>query len=226
MAHRIIMNYNKVKSLSVRKSLISPILFTALLSCTFVEAKALGSKLDQQAVELKLECFEMQRQLNEKIEYVSSPNYRWTAFVEWTSELDPYVVGESDYSVQSQIKLINNETGAVKVAVPFQFVGEPKKDMREFQEITWNLESNGFYFITSAWVVAGAIHYYDINSGTTRYLSHGLGIERVISEGEYKGFIEALHTTIEEDKGRVVYKVAISPDGKTTIRLPDKDVDD
>ena len=78
---------------------------------------------------LKRECIEVQSRMNEKIEYVNSLDYIWTAFVEWTSEQDSYAIGDG-ISVQSQIKLINNETGTVKVAVPYCFDNDPKNDMR------------------------------------------------------------------------------------------------
>jgi TonB family protein len=211
-------------------SKIYAILLLIFLNCIVISGKAQGlrpiqSRQEQQKEDIKIKCLEIQQRLNKEIEYVNSPNYRWTAFVEWTSELDPYSLGDGN-AVQSQIKLITNETGAVKVVVPFRFDGVPEKSMQGFDNITWTLESDGFYFTTRAWAVADAIHYYNISSGRTHYVSHGLGIEGVFSEGEYKGYIATSQTKIEAGQGRIAYRVAISPDGKTTIRLTDENLTD
>lgn len=156
---------------------------------------------------------------NSKIQYVMSPDYRYTIYVEWSSEIDPYVIGDMDYYIQSNIMLLDNETGKASIIVPFKYDRDPQKNMQSFDQLIWSPDSKAFYFTTAGWATARAIQRYDMTTRKIQCINAGIGKLEIQSGGEYDGYLLTNHSEIVEDHGRQWYRVAISPDGKNVIRL-------
>lgn len=108
-----------------------------------------------------------------------------------------------------------------------QLIAPGQDPIREnISNLIWSLESDIIYF-TSYGDTAGSAGVYGCNifSGKVRLLSDGNLVELILDE-PYVGWLKILNSCfVEGESGRHWYYAALSPDGKTEIRLTEPSLD-
>lgn len=166
---------------------------------------------------------------NENAERFFSPDMRYAAFV--SHALDPYLrdqlmtgesLSEEEYPFIDGICLTDRNSGST-----YTLVEPGQKDVCEhIGNLVWNLESDVIYF-TSYGDTAGSsgVYSYSLATRKVAFLSGG-GVVGLILDEPHIGWLKILNSCFFEGKGgRYWYYAALSPDGKTEIRLTEPSMD-
>lgn len=85
--------------------------------------------------------------------------------------------------------------------------------------LAWSLDSDIIYFTNGDQVISSyGVYAYDLNTHSIVAIASGI-LNRVIPDGEYKGYLEVTTSYYAKEGGCYWYKAAISPDGKAEIKL-------
>ena len=137
---------------------------------------------------------------------------------------DEVIAGETEGCsiYRNGICLIDRQSGTSRqIVAPGQ---DPIKE--NIANLIWNLESNVIYFMSYG-DTAGSADVYSCNIFTAKVdlLSGGNLVELILDE-PYIGYLKILNSCfIEGQGGRYWYYAALSPDGKTEIRLTEPSMD-
>lgn len=159
---------------------------------------------------------------NENAERFFSPDSRYAVHV--VKSIDPYTyemilaeesIAETNHFVDG-IRLIDLNTNSDRTLV------EPGQEgiHEHIGNIVWSLESDCIYF-TGISDTAGCSEVFrcDIETGSIESLASG-GVIELILDDPYVGYLKILDTCFVKDEGgRHWYLAAVSPDGKTRIKL-------
>ena len=80
-------------------------------------------------------------------------------------------------------------------------------------DLCFSLDGDRLYFITSAWVVSGALHFVDIKTGKDSFLMEANSVE-VVMQGKYRGYLIVLQHRYFLGKGSYDMFWLFSPEGK------------
>ena len=102
----------------------------------------------------------------------------------------------------------------------------PDMKYAAYSNIEWNLESNAIYFTCINGTIGSyEVYRCDIRTGKITLISDG-SLCGLILDGPHIGFIKVMKSCFVEGKGgRHWYLAAISPDGKTEIKLSEPSLD-
>ena len=181
-------------------------------------------KISPEAEALIAELNEVAKAENENAERFFSPDMKYAAYI--SKSLDPFIersiingtyIADGPQYING-IDLIELTTGQVRQLV------RPNQEMTG--EYISNLESNAIY-LTSNNGTIGSYEVYrcDIRTGKITLISDG-SLCGLILDAPHIGFIKVMKSCFVEGKGgRHWYLAAISPDGKTEIKLSEPSLD-
>ena len=185
-------------------------------------------KISPEAEALIAELNEVAKAENENAERFFSSDMKYAAYI--SESLDPfikrsiingtYIADEPQYI--NGIDLIELTTGQVRQLVC------PNQEMTAeyISNIEWNLESNAIYFTSNNGSIGSyEVYRCDIRTGKITLISDG-SLCGLILDAPHIGFIKVMKSCFVEGKGgRHWYLAAISPDGKTEIKLSEPSLD-
>lgn len=185
-------------------------------------------KISPEAEALIAELNEVAKAENENAERFFSPDMKYAAYI--SKSLDPFIersiingtyIADGPQYING-IDLIELTTGQVRQLV------RPNQEMtREYiSNIEWNLESNAIYFTSNNGTIGSyEVYRCDIRTGKITLISDG-SLCGLILDAPHIGFIKVMKSCFVEGKGgRHWYLAAISPDGKTEIKLSEPSLD-
>ena len=174
------------------------------------------------------ELNEVAKAENENAERFFSPDMKYAAYI--SKSLDPFIersiingtyIADGPQYING-IDLIELTTGQVRQLV------RPNQEMtgEYISNIEWNLESNAIYFTSNNGTIGSyEVYRCDIRTGKITLISDG-SLCGLILDAPHIGFIKVMKSCFVEGKGgRHWYLAAISPDGKTEIKLSEPSLD-
>ena len=185
-------------------------------------------KISPEAEALIAELNEVAKAENENAERFFSPDMKYAAYI--SRSLDPFVersIINGAYITDGPqyingINLIELTTGHDRQLVC------PNQEMtgEYISSIEWNLESNVIYFTSNNGTIGSyEVYRCDIRTGKISLISDG-SLCGLILDAPHIGFIKVMKSCFIEGKGgRHWYLAAISPDGKTEIKLSEPSLD-
>lgn len=185
-------------------------------------------KISPEAEALIAELNEVAKAENENAERFFSPDMKYAAYI--SESLDPFIersVINGNYIADGPqyingIDLIELTTGQARQLV------RPNQEMtgEYISNIEWNLESNAIYFTCNNGTIGSyEVYRCDIRTGKITLISDG-SLCGLILDAPHIGFIKVMKSCFVEGKGgRHWYLAAISPDGKTEIKLSEPSLD-
>lgn len=185
-------------------------------------------KISPEAEALIAELNEVAKAENENAERFFSPDMKYAAYI--SESLDPFIeksIINGNYIADGPqyingIDLIELTTGQARQLV------RPNQEMtgEYISNIEWNLESNAIYFTCNNGTIGSCeVYRCDIRTGKITLISDG-SLCGLILDAPHIGFIKVMKSCFVEGKGgRHWYLAAISPDGKTEIKLSEPSLD-
>ena len=185
-------------------------------------------KISPEAEALIAELNEVAKAENENAERFFSPDMKYAAYI--SESLDPFIersiingtyIADGPQYING-IDLIELTTEQVHQLV------RPNQEMtgEYISNIEWNLESNAIYFTSNNGTIGSCeVYRCDIRTGKITLISDG-SLCGLILDAPHIGFIKVMKSCFVEGKGgRHWYLAAISPDGKTEIKLSEPSLD-
>ena len=91
--------------------------------------------------------------------------------------------------------------------------------------LAWSLDSDIIYFTNGDQVISSyGVYAYDLKTHSIDSITSGI-LNRVIPDEKYRGYLEVTTSYYAKEGGCYWYKVAISPNGKTEIKLSEPSLD-
>ncbi|WP_346993849.1 hypothetical protein [Alistipes shahii] len=185
-------------------------------------------KISPEAEALIAELNEVAKAENENAERFFSPDMKYAAYI--SESLDPFIersiingtyIADGPQYING-IDLIELTTEQVHQLV------RPNQEMtgEYISNIEWNLESNAIYFTSNNGTIGSCeVYRCDTRTGKITLISDG-SLCGLILDAPHIGFIKVMKSCFVEGKGgRHWYLAAISPDGKTEIKLSEPSLD-
>jgi len=146
-----------------------------------------------------------------------SPNKKLVAFIRTGHQIIPQKCLDfsdisSKYGNQIWIYNIANKTERLLVDNNFS-CNKPKKRIVDPQQLHFSPNSKTLYFVTSAWVVSGAVHAINVDGTNYRYIQPANELE-VITSGDYQGYLALQQHRYFLGGGSYDWYWLYTPDGK------------
>jgi hypothetical protein len=104
------------------------------------------------------------------------------------------------------------------------FAPGPNMVMAGLAEPQFSPDCQRVYLSAATWATSAAFHVLDLETGETKFLYAGLGIE-VVQSGKYKGFLIGTKNPIIEDRGRATVYLLLDADGNEVKRIGETEAD-
>lgn len=171
-----------------------------------------------------------ERLLNKNATRISSPNGRYQAYITSdisTDILNEIILGnsiESEFIYHNGLCLIENDS--------IKSLYYPNRQRLHYKlrecitNIAWGLDSDILYFTNGGGEGMANYSVYACSIKTKAITEIAPGyLNRVIPDGEYKGYIEVYKPSYMQESRWCWYKAAISPDEKNEIKLSEPTID-
>ena len=165
-----------------------------------------------------------ERTLNKTAKRISAPNGKYKAFISSDISID---ILEQILRGRSNLEGENIYLNGLCLMTgdSIKSLYYPLSDQSTWKlgscitNLAWSLDSDIIYFTNGDQVISSyGVYAYDLNTHSIVAIASGI-LNRVIPDGEYRGYLEVTTSYYAKEGGCYWYKAAISPDGETKIKL-------
>ncbi|WP_337756985.1 tetratricopeptide repeat protein [Alistipes sp.] len=171
-----------------------------------------------------------ERTLNKTAKRISAPNGKYKAFISSDISID---ILEQILRGRSNLEGENIYLNGLCLMTgdSIKSLYYPLSDQSTWKlgscitNLAWSLDSDIIYFTNGDQVISSyGVYAYDLNTQSIVAIASGI-LNRVIPDGEYRGYLEVTTSYYAKEGGCYWYKAAISPDGETEIKLSEPSLD-
>ena len=171
-----------------------------------------------------------ERTLNKTAKRISAPNGKYKAFISSDISID---ILEQILRGRSNLEGENISLNGLCLMTgdSIKSLYYPLSDQSTWKlgscitNLAWSLDSDIIYFTNGDQVISSyGVYAYDLNTQSIVAIASGI-LNRVIPDGEYRGYLEVTTSYYAKEGGCYWYKAAISPDGETEIKLSEPSLD-